>query len=109
MHGEADETLVLAGDARVLVHQGDDGMPMRGAGKRVMPAEGALFAASGPIARREDRVVVGGKVSGECSGKQGGGGGEANEPPHSGREKAGSHDCLTSPTRYGMGGRKARR
>jgi hypothetical protein len=109
LHGEADETLVLAGDAGVLVHHGDDGMPVRGLGKRVMPAESVLFAARGAIARRKDRVIVGGKVSGERSVKQDGGGGEANEPPRSAREKARSHDCLTSPTLYGMCGRKARR
>jgi hypothetical protein len=109
LHGEADETLVLAGDARVLVHQGDDGMPVRGAGKRVMPAEGALFAASGPIARREDRVVVGGKVSGECSGQEDPGGGDPNEPPRSASGKTECQDRLTNPSFYGMGGRKARR
>ena len=82
LNWNAGETLVVTGHALVLVHEGEDSVPMRSAGKRIVPGDDALFAAAaGLVVRRQEGMVVGGEVSGKRRGEKNARG----EPPETGR------------------------
>lgn len=52
---QAGESLVMTGDALVLVNDCQHRVPVRGAGERIMPGDDAFFAVAGrTIVRRQE-------------------------------------------------------
>jgi hypothetical protein len=71
LNGKPGKALVVASDALVLMDEGDDRMPVRGPGKRVVPGDNALFAwTCRSVLARKEGVMVDRETSGDRYGEQ---------------------------------------